>query len=316
MNIEYNKRFIIQRQLNHNSILAFLNTIEEVFGMKNRRMPGVVFDLSFMNETNILGLLLIYKIVEFSFENNCFYRPLLVPNDYITQELKKFGFWNLLDAYLTNKSADYKNLSFTDEGNFFMAPLALLRDESYSEKVIKERFLPNIENYYVNNPKAVLMILSCMSEVILNFWEHAVKDTKSIFVASGNRNKVEIACADTGDGIISTLSKSLTEQNLSKEQLLIKALEKGVTSKKMTNHMGYGLWILNEIVSLAGGRLHIYSEGAYIFNNYGKIKKGICSYWKGTVIYLSLPISSPKTLADIESLLMDKQLNDLKINFL
>lgn len=315
MNIEYNKRFFIQKKLGHNSILSFLNTIEEIFNMKNQKMPKVVFDLSFMNETNILGLLLIYKSVEFSVENKCFDNPILIANEYVTQELKRFGFWGLLDAYLKNKSADYNNLSFTTEGTFFMAPLALLRNENYSEKVIKERFLPNIEKYYMDSPKAVSMILTCMSEVILNFWEHAVEDTKSIFVASGNEKKVEIACADTGDGIITTLSKAFGEKNFFKEQILEKALEKGVTSKKMTNHMGYGLWILNELVSLVKGRLHIYSEGAYIFNNYGKMQKGACSYWKGTVIYISLPLHSPKTLADIESLLDDKQLSDLKINF-
>lgn len=38
----------------------------------------------------------------------------------------------------------------------------------------------------------------------------------------------------------------------------------------MTNHMGYGLWILDEIVTATQGKLHIYSEGAYIFNNHGK----------------------------------------------
>ena len=79
--------------------------------------------------------------------------------------------------------------------------------------------------------------------------------------------------------------------------------------------MGYGLWILNELVSLVRGRLHIYSEGAYVFNNYGKIKKGTCAFWKGTVIYVSLPLSSPKTLADIQELVLDKQLNDIKIDF-
>lgn len=314
MKVEYYKKFLIQKKLNHNNIFSFLSTVEEIFSMKNKRLDKVVFDLSSMTETNILGLLLIYKIVEYSVENSCFNNPLLVPNDYITQELKKFGFWNLLEAYLTNKNANYDNLSFTTEKTFFMAPLALLRKENYSERLIKERFLPNIEKYYDDNPKAVLMILSCMSEVILNFWEHAVEDTKSIFVASGNKNRVEIACADTGDGIISTLSSELNANYL-KEKVLEKSLEKGVTSKKMTNHMGYGLWILNELVSLVRGKLHIYSEGAFIFNDYGKIQKGACSFWKGTVIYISLPLSSPKTLADIKDLVEDKQLNDLKIDF-
>ena len=39
--------------------------------------------------------------------------------------------------------------------------------------------------------------------------------------------------------------------------------------------MGYGLWILNEIVTATKGRLHLYSEGAYVFNDFGKIKKAL-----------------------------------------
>lgn len=119
----------------------------------------------------------------------------------------------------------------------------------------------------------------------MNFWEHAVNDTKSIIVASGNKVKVEIACADTGNGVISTLSPTLVHQ-ISKEEVLVKSLEKGITSKKMTNHMGYGLWILNEIVTATKGRLHLYSEGAYVFNDFGKIKKALVLFGRDNHYYI------------------------------
>ncbi len=78
--------------------------------------------------------------------------------------------------------------------------------------------------------------------------------------------------------------------------------------------MGYGLWILNEIVTATKGRLHLYSEGAYVFNDFGKIKKGPCSFWQGTIIYISLPLVNPQSLSDIKGVEFDK-LKNIKIKF-
>jgi len=71
---------------------------------------------------------------------------------------------------------------------------------------------------------------------------------------------------------------------------------------------------LNEIATRTGGRLHIYSEGAFYNNDFGKIKYKDCGYWKGTIIYLSLPLSKPITLSDIED--CEKgELKEIKINY-
>lgn len=34
-------------------------------------------------------------------------------------------------------------------------------------------------------------------------------------------------------------------------------------------------------------------------NESNRIKTGKCAYWKGTILYLSLPLSNPKTFEDI-----------------
>ena len=304
-------KYIVPKSLDANNILDFLRMTEDVFKMKGQLIPNVMFDLSNVNRTNILGLLLIYKFVEYTSINDCFKNPLLQYNNYVEEELKKYGFWELLQAYMNEKDFNYRDLDFKDEGRFFIAPLALLREKKYN---IEESFLPKIENYYAYDEKVVSMVLTCLGEVLLNFWEHAVNDTKSIIVAVGNKDKVEIACADTGNGSVSTLAPVLNYKG-PKENILGKALIKGITSKKMTNHMGYGLWILDEIVTATQGKLHIYSEGAYIFNNHGKKIKGLCSFWQGTIIYLSLPLANPKTLSDIASVYDDDSLTEIKIKF-
>lgn len=78
--------------------------------------------------------------------------------------------------------------------------------------------------------------------------------------------------------------------------------------------MGYGLWILNQIATKTKGRLHIYSEGAFYKNDFGKEIAQKCGYWKGTIIYLSLPLKKPITLTDIENH-DNKKFNDIKINW-
>ena len=58
------------------------------------------------------------------------------------------------------------------------------------------------------------------------------------------------------------------------------------------------------------GELHIYSEGAYYINHQGKIKRGECSYWKGTIIYVNLPFNSKKALVEMRKL-MEKGLVEI-----
>ena len=304
----------VPKILKAGDVVTFLNEVEIIFTMKNKMQPNVVLDLSKIKQTSVLGVLLIYKLIDFTYMHFCFKKPELATNKYVEEIWYRYGFTSLIQTYISNKDITekaYKNLSIKIEDRFIIAPQPLLRKDNYSNIVLKEKFLPNIENYYRNNNKVISMIFLCLSEVLLNFWEHAVEDTKSILVAEGNKSQIEIACADTGNGIISTLGQSESYKSTHKTDIISSSVKKGVTSKKMTNHMGYGLWILDKITTLTKGRLHLYSEGAYYKNDFGVITKGVCGFWQGTIIYLSLPLLNPQTLCDIE-----KNSNcELKINW-
>ena len=311
-----NKEIIIPRKCNKDEILKFLSSVEIIFQLKGKKESGLLFNLQFVEDIDMLGLLLNYKIIEYSVVHKCICNSKIRTTPYVQDKLTEYCFWDLLNAYLDNKNANFRNLAFIQKARLFIAPLPLLRNQNYSESIIKERFLPKIEEYYktiakdknIDEEKTSSMILQFISEIILNFWEHAVNDTKSIIVANGNENYVEIACADTGNGVVSTLKPVLGE-NYSKDDILIKALEKGITSKKDTNHMGCGLWVLNQITSIAKGRLYLISEGYFVFNDFGKISRGKCPYWGGTIIYVFLSLSSPKTLSDI---IQQDEFNDIE----
>lgn len=310
--------FTAPKHFKANSVVTFLNEVEKVFTLKDKMQPGVTFDLTKVFQTNILGILLMYKFIDFSYNNNCFQRPEIKYNDYIKDQWIRYGFWDLIDAYVLNRDVlekGYKKLDVKIQDSFIIAPQPLLRNESYSNEVLTKRFLPKIKEYYSSDERVVSMIFQCLSEVLLNFWEHAVEDSQSILVADGNRNFLEIACADTGNGIISSLKQALKYKNISKENLIHQSVQMGVTSKEKTDHMGYGLWILNQITHLTKGRLHLYSQGAYFQNEFGKESKGKCGYWQGTIIYLSLPLTNPKTLSDIGVFKTNEEFSNLKINW-
>ena len=301
-------------------ILDFLKAVETIFEWKGKRTPEVLFNLKDVEKIDMLGVLLNYKIIEFCVENECISRSKIVTSRYVENKLSELQFLDLLNDYLTQKKANYSNLNFKAGDRFFIAPFPLLRKNKYTLDKIKEDYLPQIEQYYKEHiydkeKNIASMILQCFSEILLNFWEHAVNDTKSIIIANGNADYIEMACADTGEGIISTLRPIINQEKDMDIDILRESLKQGVTSKKDTNHMGCGLWIINQIVEQTKGKLILVSEGRFLKKEFGTYSSGECAYWGGTIIYVFLSLTSPKNIIDILPKDDIKVLNDLNITF-
>jgi len=313
------KRFSAPKYFTENYISEFLTTSEPIFDLKEKMVPNVVVDVSTCKEISIIGLLLIYKFIDYTYQNHCFKRPNLLAEDFMKEAWRKYEFTELIKRYISNKDITepaYKDFKVKIEDSFIIAPQPLLRSEDYSRETLVKDFLPQLNTYYRNDEKVVLMIFTCLSEMLLNFWEHAVDDNRSIIIANGNDKKIEIACADTGDGLISTLKRNPKYKKLRPNQVLQRIIDKGVTSKENTNHMGYGLWIINEIASLVRGKFYLFSQGQYLKNDFGKIRHGECAYWQGTIVYLSLPLMKPFTFSDLQQKLDEKnRLSNIKIKF-
>jgi hypothetical protein len=277
-------------------------------------------DVSNVKEVSIVGLLLLYKFLDFTFQNHCFKKPDLITSELMEDAWEKYQFTQLIKRYMSNKDITepaYRDFKVTSNESFIIAPQPLLRSDVYSKDTLRNDFLPQLNGYYGNNEKVVLMIFTCLSEILLNFWEHAVYDNRSIILADGNSRNIEIACADTGDGLITTLKRNERYKQLRDDLILRKIIAKGVTSKEKTNHMGYGLWIINEIATLVKGKFYLFSQGYYLKNDFGKISEGKCSYWQGTIVYLNLPLLKPFTFCDLQQKLDERnQLSKLKINFI
>lgn len=311
-----NRKVVAPKQFRANSIITFINDCEDIFYLQGKKETGFFLDLNEISKCSMIGVLLVYKVIEYSLKNECFNSPMYLMGKPFRNAMKKYGFTKLIITYLSDKNVaerEFKNLKISVTDRFIIAPQALLRNDRFSTEILNRKYLPQIQNYYSFSEKAISMIFLCFSEILLNFWEHAVDDTQSIIVANGNKNNIEIACADNGKGILTTLAQAGKSKNNSIDTLK-SAVEKGVTSKDLTNHMGYGLWIIDEVVKATEGRLHIYSEGTFYQNEFTKVNSGKCGYWKGTVIYVSLPLKNPITLSDIEPITQSMQEN-IKINW-
>ena len=288
----------------------FVNSFERLFAI-NQHTADVVINAQEISELGMLGCLLLYKVMEYGSHVKELLSPTINIEESAFGAYAKVGFGDLfrkVSNFQINSRLKYKEFD-----GFFIAPINLnVKDYDNVNNMLCKKI-----NEYYNNPDKAFALLTCITEIASNFHEHSKDEQDSILVARGNKNEIEIACADTGVGVVTSLMKSeryctiLSKAN--SFDILAKALEKGVTSKDNSNHMGYGLWLVESIVGELGGEIYIYSENAHYINKNGKIKKGTNGYWKGTIIYVKLALDKEEVIHDFvykltEELDKDKEL--------
>lgn len=289
--------------LKDNAILDLLASFQFVFKLNGNKRPNVKIQGARVRKVSLLAQLLLYKFIGYSQENKKFTHPRFELSNYLLKELELSGFRPLIEWHMKSgsslmaKAGKFPVKTQMVKG-FFIAPLHLHRDDM-ERTLHEERFIKSLNVFYDYDPKIISLTSTCMSEIFMNFWEHATKDTGTIMVAKGSKQELNIMFADTGNGIISTLRNKPEENG---HYILERSIEKGTTSKLRTNHMGWGLWLVKELCLLNKGRLTIYSEGFCLTCLGGDIKIKECAYWKGTIIQLVLPLSQPLAISDIKTL--------------
>lgn len=301
-----------------NTAKYFLENVSDVFHLEGKQIKNVLFDVYPTTSIDLLGQLLIYKFMDFTRNKNCFFNPKtsLPSNRYVSNEMKKMGFKKLVDENYRIKPSDEEDIPvYSENKGFFIAPIVLERNQTGEIDKFAEK---KIRDYY-SNSILTSGILQCIGEISSNFQEHAVQDTRSVLVARGNYKYVEIACADNGDGIVPSLKAAFPEMaKKTSYDVLRESIKENITSKAKLGHMGCGLWIVNQFVSASKGNMCIYSHDAYLFNQKGKIKYGSSPLWKGTIIYVHLPLINEnvfsKVLKEKEKIIQNKH-QDLELNF-
>ena len=312
------KTYKMPRNLSVCNAKQFLDEVEQIFALPGAKLLGVDLDTSQTDKADIFGQLLLYKFIEYTIHKGCFKSPStnLKNNAKLKNLLDVTGFLPFVNEFMNKKNNILKNdipeeykLEWKEADKFYIAPIVLSKTNDYSEK--EDLIRKKIREYYNYDTTIVSTIMSCISEIGSNFLEHAEDTTNSVMVAAGNREYFELACADTGKGVLSSL-RTVVKCRMQKHELLRQALNKGVTSKPGTNHLGAGLWLISQYVSFSGGEMLLLSEGASCHQKKNNFKMGQCGYWKGTIIYVRMSLLHKEAIAAGKSELK-KQYNHVKL---
>ena len=285
-------------KLTYVNVDSFIRIAKPIFDWANKRLPNVRFDTSTTIKLDSIGALLIYKFFEYTVHKNCFSNPKTIIKGYVKDEIERRLIKSLVDTFINYEKPQYNKLRFSSYNKLFISPILLKKCSAIDEIAVPGK---DICHYYNNAYDIRFIVLTCMGEIALNFKAHAVSDTESILSVAGTKDDFEIACVDTGIGIISSLSASVIKRGIKcpRSRILEKALERGISSKdNSTGHMGYGLWFLKELVIAAKGELRIYSEGYCAICHKGRIKFINCNYWQGTIAFIKIPLSKPSIIMD------------------
>ena len=297
--------FWAPKNIEVNSITSFVRVFNFVFAMSGKEKPNYHLAFGKVERCDVTGVLLLYKLLEYSVSKQCFFSPThdIAYNDYLKACISEFGFLDLIKSLMNNPNdvdlRPYKKLKISSDKKVLIAPIALIRDDSvHSLDIIKNQYVPVITGFY-EDEKVEQMILGVFTEVMHNFWAHAIADDKSIIVGYGTKQFFSIVCCDNGAGIDGTMRDRY--RNKDSKALVKRAMDNGVTSKENTSHMGYGLWYINKVVTETRGSLTIVSNDVLYRNDFGKISVSNGPFWKGCIISIKLPLAHPVTIKDIDT---------------
>lgn len=277
------------------TIVRQLNTF---YRYDNAQIPRFYLSFSKVKSVDIVGVLVLYKFLEYSVSNKCFFNPTTVDVDIINDQVKEYGFESLIaSCYKDRKKMEeeYAKLRSKITNKLLVSPIIIFTGLNNKDRIEKDCF-DKVTQFYGEGQLSD-MILMVFSELIGNFYSHSNDQSRSIVVAYGKKDYVEIACADAGIGIVESLRSRLGFKN--NLALLRSAFAKGISSKPSSDHMGYGLWMIDETIKKNSGYLFAYSQDAYYERRGDRVTCVEAPKWKGTIVYLKLNTANPISVKDI-----------------
>jgi hypothetical protein len=289
---------LINGKINENNISSLIRKLNFVFNNKEKQLPNQRFliDMEYKDFTSIAAIV-IYKVFAYAMDNSCFYAP-QVNITVMAHLFSKFQLEDLISSYFYQKDREriYASITPVVKEDFFIAPHPLSKDIYANTDQLTTKYYKVIENYYSTIDKNIVdCIKTCMVEISSNFYSHTTDD-KSIIMAEGDKNSIEILSVDTSEGIVETLKGTINSQD--KLKILKKAFERNISSKKDKGHCGTGLWLVNQIVTKFKGKLIVHTGELVYKNMQGKCSIFVSNNWKGTILYAKLPINEISHLED------------------
>jgi anti-sigma regulatory factor (Ser/Thr protein kinase)/anti-anti-sigma regulatory factor len=214
-------------------------------------------------------------------------------------------------------------IAYLDDCGFFQSqngkplrPTAKLRSTTFPVRAltksegfawVNHEMVPWVAAKLQKDPKALVNVSVSVRELLNNIADHSGEDIGCVHLQYYPRQDViGIAVSDMGIGIPAAMRQAFQIPNDS--QAILRATERGVTSKKGTRNQGVGLDVLlNDIVLLHDGTVNILSNRGYL--QCFKQGDAICRLaqperqeYPGTIFEMVLPSAALKVDLDDEDL--------------
>lgn len=133
-------------------------------------------------------------------------------------------------------------------------------------------------------------------EILNNVIDHSQSKNTPVATAQfyPSSRKCQVAIVDSGVGFLSTLKKNYPFIE-NESEALVEAIQKEVTGAEpflygsITKNIGYGLYIISEIIKLTNGFMKIISNDGMLVIRNGNVKKTLLDFgWKGTIVAFEL----------------------------
>ena len=168
--------------------------------MEHKKIEHVKVDTHLVERMDIVGVLLIYKFVEYTSKKACFKSPEMIGNKNFLYEMQRLGFWELLNSFFLNLPGNYASLKYQLFENVFIAPVRL---NEMSLVEVPNNYIPDIQEYLNYNKQ----FIETFAVFEFNF-EVAMKCLTNIIYRRTYGKKMGLSPQEL-DGIVFTWNRAL-----------------------------------------------------------------------------------------------------------
>lgn len=266
-----------------------INSWEEI-GSNNlfnngQKFKKILFDFSETRYVRPIGLIMAVALMKYSKHSE------IAQNYYLRESASESvrSYLERMDFY--NQFHIEKNTINRRDRSRSLCEISEIKEESYS---ITQKLKKIIEAQVKINPELSEVVTYSIGEIIDNIEAHSFSPINGYICAQTYSDNLEIAIADCGIGIKSSLNSCPAYANIeSHEEAIILATGKKVTSKS-SRHAGEGLFFTRRFLDANNGKLFILSGDARV-----EFKSGFnplvnrVNYWQGTIVGMIFDLNTP-----------------------
>ena len=148
-----NQHLSLPKRLVINSLFDIISRVNFVFDLNEKKESDFFLNVEKVKNVDIIGILILYKFIEYAVVKNCFNNPVTNYNHQsykINQFVKLFGFEEYFNAYIKKKDLNkaLNNLDIETSDGFIIAPQVLAKGKIQSKKNFDIKFKKELLSFW------------------------------------------------------------------------------------------------------------------------------------------------------------------------